>query len=122
MNTQKAINQRRERRRFHVRNRIHGTPEQPRLSVHRSLQHISCQVIDDVSGRTLVSASTKDRTVREAIRYGGNKEAAAAVGKLIAEKSLAAGIRRVRFDRGYCKYHGRVAALADAARAAGLEL
>ena len=115
------INQRRERRRFHVRNRDRGTPERPRLSVYRSLKHISCQVIDDVSGRTLLSASSNDREIRAAFGYGGNKAAAAAVGKLIAEKALRAGVKQVRFDRGHCKYHGRVAALADAAREAGLE-
>lgn len=84
------------------------------------MQHISCQIIDDVAGKTLASASTCDKAVRANLRTGGNKDAAAAIGKLIAERALAAGIKQVRFDRGPCKYHGRVAALAEAARAAGL--
>ena len=121
MNEQKVFNQRRQRRRRHVRNRVQGTPDRPRLSVHRSLQHISCQIIDDRAGKTLVSASSCEQAVRANLRYGGNKDAAAVIGKRIAEKALAAGIKQVRFDRGHCKYHGRVAALAEAARAAGLE-
>jgi large subunit ribosomal protein L18 len=88
--------------------------------VHRSHKHISCQVIDDLAGRTLASASSLDKDLREQLPYGGNKAAATAVGKVIASKALQAGIKEVRFDRGHCKYHGRVAALADAAREAGL--
>ncbi len=122
MNKQKEIELRRRRRRFHVRSKVRGTPDRPRLSVHRSLQHIGVQIIDDTSGKTLVSASTRDKDVRAQVAYGGNKQAAAAVGKLIAEKALQAGIRQVCFDRGHTKYHGRVAALADAAREAGLTL
>jgi len=117
---QQIINQRRERRRFHVRNRVRGTAERPRLSVHRSHKHISCQVIDDLAGKTLVSASSLDKDLRPQVAYGGNKAAAAVIGKAIAGKALQAGIKEVRFDRGECKYHGRVAALADAAREAGL--
>lgn len=120
MNKQKEVNQRRQRRRFHTRNRLRGTAEQPRLSVQRSLRHIGCQVIDDFNGRTLVSVSSRDKEVRDQVKYGGNKEAASLIGKLIAEKALEAGIKNVRFDRGHCKYHGRMAALADAAREAGL--
>lgn len=90
------------------------------MSVHRSHKNIGCQVIDDIAGKTLVSVSTVDKDLREQFRYGGNKAAAVAVGKAIAAKSLQAGIKEVRFDRGECKYHGRVAALADAAREAGL--
>lgn len=89
--------------------------------MHRTLKHISCQVIDDVSGRTLVSAGTNDKEIRGQVGYGGNKTAAAAVGKRLAEKALAAGIKSVRFDRGHAKYHGRVASLADAARESGLQ-
>jgi large subunit ribosomal protein L18 len=105
-----------------VRKRLVGTAEQPRLSVRRSLQNIYCQVIDDSQGKTLASASTRDKEVRQQIKYGGNRTAAAAVGKAIAERAKAVGIRAVRFDRGACKYHGRLAALADAVREAGIEL
>jgi large subunit ribosomal protein L18 len=84
------------------------------------LNHIYCQLIDDASGRTLADASTLDERIRKQVSYGGNKTAAALVGKLIAERALAAGVSSARFDRGHCKYHGRVAALADAAREAGL--
>jgi len=117
---QQIVNQRRQRRRFHVRNSVRGTADRPRLSVHRSLQNISCQVIDDLAGKTLVSASSRDKELREQLSYGGNKAAAVVVGKVLAAKALQAGIKEVRFDRGHCKYHGRVAALADAAREAGL--
>ncbi len=120
MKKQQIVNQRRQRRRFHVRNSVRGTADRPRLSVHRSHKHISCQVIDDLAGRTLASASSLDKDLREQLPYGGNKAAATAVGKVIASKALQAGIKEVRFDRGHCKYHGRVAALADAAREAGL--
>jgi large subunit ribosomal protein L18 len=84
------------------------------------LRHIAVQIIDDLAGKTLVSASTRDQDVRKQIAYGGNKDAAEAVGTLIAEKALQAGIKQVCFDRGHSKYHGRVAALADAARKTGL--
>jgi large subunit ribosomal protein L18 len=114
------VNRRRERRRFHVRNRVRGTADRPRLCVHRSLKQISCQVIDDIAGKTLVSVSTLDKDMRERVTAGGNKASAAIVGKAIAEKALQAGIKEVRFDRGPAKYHGRVASLADAAREAGL--
>lgn len=110
----------RQRRRFRVRKSIRGTPERPRLSVFRSNQNVSVQIIDDVSGRTLVAASSLDTDIRGELKYGGNKSAAQFIGKKIAEKALAAGINQVCFDRGHCKYHGRVSALADAAREAGL--
>ena len=103
-----------------MRNRVRGTADRPRLSVHRSHRHIGCQVIDDLAGRTLVAVSTLDKELRERLTYGGNKAAAAMVGKAIAEKALQAGIKQVRFDRGSNKYHGRIASLADAAREAGL--
>ena len=83
---------------------------------------MSCQVIDDASGRTLVAASTQDEQIRGQIAKKGNKDAAAAVGKAIAQRALAAGVQQVRFDRGHYRYHGRVAALADAAREGGLSL
>ena len=103
-----------------MRNRVRGTADRPRLSVHRSLKQISCQVIDDIAGKTLVSASTRDKAMRDLVKSGGNKAAAAVIGKAIAEKALQAGIKEVRFDRGSNKYHGRIASLADAAREAGL--
>jgi large subunit ribosomal protein L18 len=121
VNEQKEINLRRQRRRYHVRNKMRGQTARPRLAVHRSLKHIYCQLIDDTAGKTLAAASTLDEAVRGQIKYGGNKAAAAVVGKSLAERALAAGITQVWFDRGHCKYHGRVAALADAAREAGLE-
>jgi large subunit ribosomal protein L18 len=114
----KIVNNRRERRRFRVRNKVRGTAERPRLCVKRSLKHFSCQLIDDESGRTLASASTLDKSLSG---YGGNSGAAQNIGKLIAEKAQALGVKQVRLDRGSCKYHGRVAAFADAAREAGLE-
>ena len=120
MKEQKVVNKQRQRRRYHVREKVRGAAGRPRLSVNRSLNHIYCQLIDDMSGKTLASASTLDKCIREQVSYGGNKNAAALVGKLIAERALAGGFNSARFDRGHCKYHGRVAALADAARAAGL--
>jgi large subunit ribosomal protein L18 len=106
-----------------VRKSIRGSAERPRLSVFRSHRHICCQVIDDFAGKTLVAVGTVVKGVRgDVIKYGGNRKAAEAVGRLLAEKALAAGITQVKFDRGSYKYHGRVAALADAARAAGLSL
>lgn len=120
MNKQKEIELRRQRRRHHVRNRVRGTADQPRLTVHRSLQHIEVQIIDDMARKTLVSVSTRDRDIREQVKYGGNKAAAEIIGKIVAEKAKAIGLERVAFDRGHCKYHGRVASLANAAREAGL--
>ena len=104
-----------------VRQRVVGTSERPRLCVYRSLGHIYAQVIDDHGGRTLVSASSLDKDTRTAIKGGGNVAAAKIVGKTIAERSLAAGVQQVVFDRGGYMYHGRVQALASAARQAGLK-
>jgi len=120
VNHEKAIGQQRQRRQFRVRKRVRGTAERPRLTVFRSHKHVYVQVVDDTIGRTLVSASTADKDLRSEVGYGGNKTAAQAIGKAIAERALAAGVSRVAFDRGACQYHGRVAALADAAREAGL--
>lgn len=103
-----------------MRNRIKHDATRPRLSVFRSRKHIYAQIIDDRAARTLVAAGTLDRELREQLKFGGNKTAAAAVGALIARRALEAGIKEVVFDRGQYKYHGRVAALADAAREAGL--
>lgn len=91
------------------------------MCINRSLRHFSCQVVDDLSGKTLVSASTRDKTIRSDVGDGGNCDAAASIGKAIAEKASAAGIKAVKLDRGHNKYHGRVKAFADAAREGGLE-
>ena len=114
----KSSNTARIRRHKRVRKNISGTAERPRLNVFRSLNNIYAQIIDDVKGVTLVSASSMDKGFTE---YGGNIEAAKAVGKAVAEKALAAGIKQVVFDRGGYVYHGRVAALAEGAREGGLE-
>ncbi len=112
-----------QRRRVHsrVRMRVEGTPERPRLCVYRSVGHIYTQVIDDRSGRTLASASSVDKETKKGHKGGGNIAAAKNVGKVIAQRAKSAGISKVVFDRGGYKYHGRVKALADAAREAGLE-
>ena len=111
------------RRRVHarVRTRVTGTPERPRLCVYRSLGHIYTQIIDDRTGRTIVSASSLDKETKKNLKGGGNVASAKAVGKIIAERAKAAGVAKVVFDRGGYKYHGRVKALADAAREAGLQ-
>ena len=120
MNHEKTIASQRQRRRWRVRNRLKGDSTRPRLSVFRSRQHIYAQVNDDEQGRTLVSASTADKDLSGQVKYGGNKAAAETVGKAIAERALAAGLKEVAFDRREYQYHGRVAALAQAARQAGL--
>lgn len=102
-----------------IRRKIRGTPERPRLAVHRTLKHIYCQVIDDEAGRTLAQASTVDPQLREK-RSGNNVEAAKAVGELLAQRAKDAGVEAVVFDRGGYLYHGRVRALAEAAREGGL--
>lgn len=111
------------RQRVHrrVRVRVEGTTERPRLSVYRSIGHIYAQVIDDRTGRTLAAASSIDKEARKDLKAGGNVAAAKAIGKKIAERARAAGIELVVFDRGGYKYHGRIAALAEAAREAGLK-
>ncbi len=120
MNHQKANARQRQRRQFRVRKRVRGNELRPRLTVFRSHKHVYVQIIDDMAGRTLAAASTVDKDLRDQVRYGGNRSAAQAIGKAIAERALAAGIKQVAFDRGGCQYHGRVAALAEAAREAGL--
>jgi large subunit ribosomal protein L18 len=112
----------RARRHHRVRKKVGGTPERPRLAVFRSNRHIVAQVIDDRSGRTVAAASTIERDLRSTLAHTGNREAATTVGRLVAERARAAGVTRVVFDRGGFLYHGRVAAVADAAREAGLEL
>jgi large subunit ribosomal protein L18 len=115
---------RRERIRLRQRKRIHGTAERPRLAVFRSVGHIYAQVIDDMAGRTLVAASSTEpalKTVFKGPTRGGNLAGASALGQVIAERLQAKGITKVVFDRGGNLYHGRVRAVADAARKAGLE-
>jgi large subunit ribosomal protein L18 len=114
-------NEHRQRVHLRVRTRVNGTPERPRLSVYRSVGHIYAQVIDDRTGKTLVSASSIDKETRKDIKGGGNIAAAKIVGRKVAERAKAAGIKLVVFDRGGYKYHGRVEALAQAAREAGLK-
>ncbi|MGB9710975.1 MAG: 50S ribosomal protein L18 [Thermodesulfovibrio sp.] len=111
----------RERRRRRIRKKVFGTPDRPRLCVFRSLNHIYAQIIDDTRGHTLVSASTLDKELRDLPGHKGNKEFAAKVGELIAERAIKAGITKVVFDRAGYKYHGCVKALADAARQKGLQ-
>jgi large subunit ribosomal protein L18 len=115
----KHVHELRQRRHRRVRKNVAGTPERPRLAVFRSNKHISAQVIDDLSGRTLAAASTVEADLRKG--GTGNREAATKVGKLLADRAKAAGVTKVVFDRGGFSYHGRVAAVADAAREAGLE-
>lgn len=122
MKQQKRITLRRVRRTFRVRNRLKKSLTRPRLSVFRSHRHIYAQIIDQTEGRTLAAASTLEKELREKLKHGGNIEAAKWVGQLIAQRALAAGITKAALDRGPYKYHGRVAALADAARDAGLDL
>jgi len=117
----KVVDGQRERRAFRVRKRVRGTPARPRLSVSRTLQNFGCQVIDDTTGKTLVSVNSLEKGLQSEIGYGGNCDAASKLGKILAERAIKAGIKQVALDRGSCKYHGRVAAFADAAREAGLE-
>ena len=112
---------RRRRRKLHVRKRVSGTTERPRLSVFRSHKNIYAQLIDDTIGRTLLTASSMDSTFRSQLPAGGNKAAARVVGASLAAKAVEAGIKRVVFDRNGYAYHGRVKELADAARKGGLE-
>jgi large subunit ribosomal protein L18 len=117
-------NEARQKRHTRVRKRVQGTPQRPRLNVYRSTNNIYAQIIDDLAGRTLAAASSLDSTLRSdksARSAGGNLEAATAVGKLVAERAKAAGVKAVVFDRGGYLYHGRVQALADAARENGLD-
>jgi large subunit ribosomal protein L18 len=114
---QELRDRRRARLRYQLRQKSHG---RPRLSVFRSSKNMHAQIIDDAQGRTLAAASSLDKDLRAALRTGADKAAAAAVGKLLAERALAAGVKEVVFDRGSYLYHGRVKALADAAREGGL--
>ena len=121
MITQTKRNEIRKRIHARIREKLSGTTERPRLNVYRSLNHIYAQVIDDRAGRTLVSASSADKDTKKTLKGGGNVAAAKVVGKNNADRAKAAGVSKVVFDRGGYKYHGRVKALADAAREAGLQ-
>ncbi len=121
MLTRITKNQKRGHIHERIRKKLQGTAERPRLNVYRSLNHIYVQVVDDLSGKTLVSASTAEGKKKEDRRTGGNVASAKSVGKVIAERAKAKGVTKVVFDRGGYIYHGRVKALADAAREAGLQ-
>ncbi|HBE72259.1 MAG TPA: 50S ribosomal protein L18 [Planctomycetaceae bacterium] len=118
MRPKKIINNQRLRRTYRVRKKVRGDADRPRLCVNRTLKHFSAQLIDDASGKTLASASTKS----EGIAQGGNCDAAKQIGEIIAKKASDAGVKSVRLDRGHCRYHGRVAAFAEAVRSSGIEL
>ena len=120
MNKNKHLNSQRQRRTYRVRKTARGSTDRPRLTVYRSHKNLACQIVDDSTGQTLVAAGTQDQDLRQNVKYGGNKSAAQAVGRALAARALEKGIKQVCFDRGHYKYHGRVAALADAAREAGL--
>ncbi|MEA1951298.1 MAG: 50S ribosomal protein L18 [Planctomycetota bacterium] len=122
MKHQKAVGKQRKRRGYSVRNRVKRDSTRPRLSVFRSHKHVYAQIIDDEAGKTLASASSIEPALRDKVSYGGNITAAAAIGEAIANRALEAGVKQAAFDRREYKYHGRVAALADAARDAGLDL
>jgi len=118
----KDRNKARQVRQLRVRKNVHGTPERPRLNIFRSNQNVYAQVIDDTVGKTLASASTLDPEIKGRLEgNGGNIDAAKIVGEVVAKRALAAGVTKVVFDRGGNLYHGRIAALAEAAREAGLE-
>jgi len=121
MDAQKTKHRRQLRRRRHVRSKIVGTTERPRLTVFRSSKHIYAQLIDDLHGVTLAAASSRGQESKKTVPYGGNIKAATTVGTKIAEAAKAKGIAKVAFDRGHYRYHGRVKALADAARKGGLQ-
>ena len=113
---------RRSRRKMRVRKRVFGWPDKPRLTVFRSNKNISAQLIDDVSGQTLVQAGSLNKDLRQEISYGGNRAAASRVGQLLAQRAVVQGIKQALFDRNGYKFHGRVKALAEAAREAGLKI
>lgn len=110
----------RQRRHIRVRKNVYGTATKPRLNVYKSLSHIYAQIIDDTTGKTLIAASTTEKTVNAGLKHGGNVDAAKKVGASIAERALGKNIKQVVFDRGGYQYHGCVKALADAAREKGL--
>ena len=121
MKTVEVKRARRNRRKIGLQRRIRGTSERPRLTVFRSLEHIYAQIIDDAAGVTICSASTRDKDLRTQVKAGGNREAAKVVGVALAQRAQAKKISAVCFDRNGYKYHGRLKALADAAREGGLK-
>ncbi len=121
MNAQKRKAVSQERRRNRVRSSVRGNAARPRLTVFRSSKHIYVQIVDDDQGKTLLAASTVSPELKGKVNYGGNVKAAEAVGALVAEKAKSAGVTKVCFDRGHYRYHGRIKALADAARKGGLD-
>lgn len=121
MNAQKRKAVSQERRRNRVRSAVRGNAARPRLTVFRSSKHIYVQIVDDDQGKTLLAASTVSPELKGKVNYGGNVKAAEAVGALVAEKAKSAGVTKVCFDRGHYRYHGRIKALADAARKGGLD-
>lgn len=122
MERTKINNKQRQRRCWRVTNRIKANSTRPRLAIFRSLKNISAQIIDDKTGTTLAHASSLEKDIASELKYGGNVAAAAKVGQILAERALANGVTCATVDRRSYRYHGRVAALADAARAAGLDL
>jgi large subunit ribosomal protein L18 len=120
MNEREVKLHRRERRKRRIRHDVLGTPERPRLSVFRSIKHISAQLIDDINGSTLCAASSNDKSLSGQLKHGGNVQAAKVVGHLLGERARMKGVRQAAFDRNGYKYHGRVKALADSARETGL--
>lgn len=121
MATLRSRNALRVRRHDRIRKRLKGSAERPRLSVFRSLHHVYAQVIDDATGRTVVAASTREKAVAEGLKSLASTAAAQRVGTMLAQRAKEKGVTAVVFDRGGYKYHGRIKALADAARSAGLE-
>jgi large subunit ribosomal protein L18 len=121
MDRQRIKHKRQLRRRLHVRKKIVGTSERPRLTVFRSSKHIYAQLIDDLKGVTLAAASSLAQEIKEKFPYGGNTKAATIVGKHLAQVAKSKGIQKAAFDRGHYRYHGRVKALADGAREGGLQ-
>ncbi len=121
MDKNKLSDRVRQRRTWRVRNKVRKSSDRPRLSIARSLKNIGCQIIDDAQGRTVAAVSTRDKAVRDQVGYGGNCKAAEIIGRMIAERAIAAGVNEVVFDRGHNRYHGRIAVLAEAARQAGLK-
>lgn len=122
MNASSIKQVRRRRRKLRVRRKVYGTAERPRLSVFRSNKNVYAQLIDDNAGRTITDASTSCKDLKGVVGYGGNTKAAAAVGKLLAERAKAKGIASATLDRNGYRYHGRLKALTDAAREAGLKI
>ena len=122
MERTKINSKQRQRRCWRVTNRIKANSNRPRLAIFRSLKNISAQIIDDKTGTTLAHASSLEKDIASELKYGGNVAAAAKVGQILAERALANGVTCATVDRRSYRYHGRVAALADAARAAGLDL